>query len=194
MATFRTVFRSDIDHLKAHYLRLDPRDRTLRFFGRVSDGFIKSHCEEIDWPQACIVGCFVEGVLRGAVELYLDRAYFATHGEVCISVETAWRREGIGTELLRRVLGVARNRRLHTLSLACLLDNGPMQRIARKFSDELRLYDGEICADIAVSYPSFLSLHEEACANRLGLIAIWDRAFGSAQPPSSHRVMDRKPS
>jgi hypothetical protein len=80
MATFRTVFRSDIDHLKAHYLRLDPRDRNLRFFGLVSDGFIKSHCEEIDWPQVCIVGCFIEWVLRGAVELYLDRAYFATHG------------------------------------------------------------------------------------------------------------------
>jgi hypothetical protein len=76
MATFRTVFRSDIDHLKAHNLRLDSRDRTLRFFGRVSVGFIKSHCEEIDWPQACIVGCLVEGMLRGVVELYLDRAYW----------------------------------------------------------------------------------------------------------------------
>ncbi len=175
MPTYRTLFRNEADELAAHYLRLAPDDRTLRFFGKVSDEFIRLHCQQIDWLRTTIVGCVIDGEVRGAAELHAH-PFPARQGEIAVSVEQAFQRQGIGTELIRRVLGRARNRQLQTLYLSCLPENGPMQRMAKKFSGDLRLGEDDIRADITVSMPNLMSLQEEAFANGLGLLAQWDRA------------------
>ncbi len=181
MAVFRALFPSETEILIGHYLRLEPADRELRFFARVSDDYLKRHCERIDWQHACLIGCFIDGVLRGVAELHVDRSSGPAHGEVSVSVEPAWQHEGIGTELLRRVLMVARNRLVRSLTLSCLLDNRPMQRLVRKFSDELQLQDGEVNAAITVPYPTLLSLCDEAFLNGLGWMAAWGRSVKAAQ-------------
>ena len=89
MATFRTVFRSDIDHLKAHYLRLDPPIGPCVFWSRQR----RVHQEPSQDGMAT-------GVNR-------HRA----------PAPRAW----------SRAQPTAR-----TLSLACLLDNRPMQRIGEE--------------------------------------------------------------
>ena len=178
MSVYRKLFRRDLDLLKAHYRRLAPADRSLRFFACVSDSFLDAHGDRIDWKHACLIGCFIEGELRGVSELYFDRTLGSEHAEVSFSVESAWQHDGVGTELLRRILMVARNRLVHSLSVVCLTENRAMRKLVRKFSDELKVQDGEINAEIAVPLPSIFSLLDEACLNSLGWMAARDR--GSA--------------
>ena len=177
MPSYRTLFHSDLDLLKSHYHRLEPADRTLRFFACVSDTFMDAHGDRIDWQHACLIGCFIEGELRGVSELYFDRSIGSDHAEVSFSVESAWQHDGIGTELLRRILMIARNRLVHSLSVVCLMENRAMRKLVRKFSNDLHAKDGEINAEIAVPLPSMLSLFDEACLNSLGWMAAWDRSL-----------------
>ena len=177
MPSYRTLFHGDLDLLKAHYHRLAPDDRSLRFFACVSDWFMDTHGDKIDWQHACLIGCFVDGELRGVSELYFDRTLGSDHAEVSFSVESEWQHTGIGTELLRRMLMVARNRLVHSLSVVCLMDNRAMRKLVRKFSDDLKVQDGEVNAEIAVPLPSIFSLFDEACLNSLGWMAAWDRSL-----------------
>ena len=177
MPSYRTLFHSDLDLLKSHYHRLQPADRSLRFFACVSDTFMDAHGDRIDWQHAWLVGCFIEGELRGVSELYFDRSIGSDHAEVSFSVESAWQHDGIGTELLRRILMIARNRLVHSLSVVCLMENRAMRKLVRKFSNDLHAKDGEINAEIAVPLPSMLSLFDEACLNSLGWMAAWDRSL-----------------
>lgn len=170
MPTFRKLLRSEVEELQSHYLRLDRADRTLRFFSGVSDGVIITRCQHLDWRRAHIVGAFVDGTLRGVAELQLETPYLSRHGELAVSVEKPWQGQGIGTELLRRALVIARNRAVRSLTMACLLDNQPMQRVARKFADELQLRDGTVEADIAMPFPSYFSLWQESTADGIGYL------------------------
>ena len=170
MSTFRKLLPSERDQLESHYLRLDRADRTLRFFSGVTDSVIIARCRHIDWRRAHIIGAFVDGTLRGVAELQLETPYLSHHGELAVSVEKLWQGLGVGTELLRRALVVARNRAVRSLTMACLLDNRPMQRVARKFADDLHLRDGTVEADIAMPFPSYLSLWEETASDGLDYI------------------------
>lgn len=148
--------------LRDHLLRLAPHDRQLRFRGTLSDHAIAVYCDRGELARGYVSGCFIDGVLRGAAELHIDGPHFSKRGEVAFSVETPWQNQGIASELLRRTLVIARNRSVRTLYMTCLLDNRPMQRVARKFSDDLRFRDGDVEADIVVPFPSYLSLGAEA--------------------------------
>ncbi|MEX0760677.1 MAG: hypothetical protein WD100_13935, partial [Tistlia sp.] len=91
--------------------------------------------------------------------------------------------QGIGSDLLRRALVLARNRSARSLCMLCLLDNRRMQHIARKFEGSLSLLDGQAEADILVPYPTQGSLWEEAFADGLGLFgSLWD-GFALQPPP-----------
>jgi GNAT superfamily N-acetyltransferase len=172
---YRTLFHSDLELLEAHYRRLTPRDRSLRFFACVSDAYLDNHCEKIDWQHSCLIGCFIDHELRGVSELHFDKRIGSEHGEVSFSVEDPWQHDGIGTELLRRILMVARNRLVHSLSVVCLMENRGMRKLVRKFSDDMHVSEGEVNAEIAVPLPSLFSLFDEACLNSLGWMAALDR-------------------
>lgn len=168
MRVFRKLVPFENWRLEQHLLRLDGDDRRRRFSGTVPDEFLKLHCSRLDWLQSVVIGCFDAGVLRGAAELWLGRAPEA-RAELAITVERDWQGEGIGTDLLRRALVLARNRSARSLYMLCLLDNRRMQHIARKFEGSLSLLDGQAEADILVPFPTQLSLWQEAAADGLGL-------------------------
>lgn len=170
MLNFRKILRTEINSVQRHYLRLDRTDRALRFFGGVSDAVITARCQRMDWRRAYIVGAFDDGILRGIAELQLDTPYISHHGELAVSVEKAWQGRGIGTELLRRALVIARNRAVHSLTMICLLNNHPMQRVARKFTDELRFRDGTVEVEITMPFPSCYSLWQESTSDGLGYL------------------------
>lgn len=188
MPTFRKLLSSEVKELQNHYLRLERSDRTLRFFSGVSDGVIVARCQHMDWRRAYIVGAFVEGVLRGVAELQLETPLMSRHGELAVSVEKPWQGHGMGTELLRRALVIARNRAVRTLTMACLLDNQPMQRVARKFAGALQLRDGTVEADIAMPFPSYFSLWQETAADGLGYLGTMLGTLASSAPPVSSRL------
>lgn len=161
---FRKLTPADAEEFEAHLLRLDAADRRMRFCSSVSDEVVRDYCAAIDWPKAVVLGCFVGSELRGAAELRLIENT-PLKAEFALTIEAGFQDRGLGTELLRRSLVAARNRCITTVTMICMLENARMQRIARKFDSVLVLEDGEIEGRLRTSWPTYLSLLEEAAGD-----------------------------
>jgi len=72
--------------------------------------------------------------------------------EVAILVSDQYQKRGLGTELLRRLIQIARDQKLHRVSGELLRDNLAMQTIVKKLGFRFRL-----CAD-GMSIPAVLGL------------------------------------
>ena len=177
---FRKLTPADGEEFEAHLLRLDATDRRMRFCSSVGDEVIHDYCRAIDWRKAVILGCFVGSELRGAAELRLIEGA-TLKAEFALTIETGFQDRGLGTELLRRSLVAARNRCITTVTMICMLENARMQRIARKFDSVLVLEDGEIEGRLRTSWPTYLSLLEEAA----GEAQAWfrERSHANGQLP-----------
>ena len=73
--------------------------------------------------------------------------------EFAILINDAWQNQGIGTELLRRLVEIARTEGVASVTARMLPENREMQRIAEKLGFKLtrRLDQGEVEAEIALS-------------------------------------------
>jgi RimJ/RimL family protein N-acetyltransferase len=160
MILFRKLLAHDAAHLKGHLLRLDAADRRLRFGHAVSPEVVAAYTAEIAWPQTWIVGAFDDGQLRGVAEL---RAASSSpkRAEVSVTVEGGYQDRGVGTELVERVLTIARNRGFETLHLQCLPENLKMRHVARKFSDHMSIREGDVEVRITNPGPDALSFASE---------------------------------
>jgi GNAT superfamily N-acetyltransferase len=106
--------------------------------------------------------------------------------ELAVTVEDAWQDHGIGTELLRRAIGHARNRGLKSLYMICLTDNRRMQAVARKFEGELSFEGSQVEADIVVPFPTQMSLLAEILGDSVAFAAtFWDHVAKPATSSSS---------
>ncbi|MEZ5934870.1 MAG: GNAT family N-acetyltransferase [Alphaproteobacteria bacterium] len=156
--SFRRVYWFEREAVLQHLLRLSPDDRNLRFSGGVSDGRLRDYCDSIDWRRDSILGYWVDKELRGIGELRpLGDAWFGD-AEVALSVEQPWRNHDIGTELLRRIAIIARNRLIGSLHLVCLPRNGSMIHLVRKLNADLRFDPSEAKATLALATPTQLTL------------------------------------
>jgi len=165
METFRKLVPTDLNSLHRHLLALGPEQRQMRFHGSVSDIAIERYCRDIDWFRTITLGYFVGSRLRGAVQLTFDRPWLPRRGELAITVETPWQGRGVGTELTRRALTIARNRGVAHLVITCLVENGPMRRIARKLGGALRFNPGTVAADVELRNPDAFTFFEELIAD-----------------------------
>jgi acetyltransferase len=62
----------------------------------------------------------------------LNKLHGTNEGEFAVVVSDNWQHQGIGTELLRRVIDFARDEKLSRLKADILMDNQDMQRLAKK--------------------------------------------------------------
>jgi GNAT superfamily N-acetyltransferase len=184
MRVFRKLLAAEWPQLRDHLLRLSPADRHCRFAGHVGDGVVESYCRHIPWLGTAIVGCFDDGVLRGAAECrWLGPAQPRTV-EVSVTVESAWQDQGVGTELVGRVVTIARNRGVVSVFMMCLTDNRAMQAIARKLAGDLRFAHGDVEASIVVPFPTSVSVLQEAMADWTGATgAMWSRLVEQWRKP-----------
>jgi RimJ/RimL family protein N-acetyltransferase len=165
---FRKLLPTDADQLRRHLLALSPAERRMRFQGMVSDAVIERRCRRIDWFRTVAIGWWVTGRLRGVAEVYFDRSLWPHEAEIAVTVETPWQGRGIGTELTRRAVMVARNRGAARVVMLCLVENAPMRRIAGKLTDALR-YDGvAVAADLGLNRATPLSWLEELVQDGTG--------------------------
>ena len=169
----RKLFPSEAAKLSGHLARLTPAARSLRFMGGVGDVAVAEHCERLNWFRTVVIGCFDAGVLRGAAELHVVDNHLPVLCEVAITVEGAWQDQGVATELLRRVLIIARNRSARGVQINCLADNYRIQHVAKKFGAQFRCGAGESEAEISTPAPTYWSLGEEAIADGLGWMSFW---------------------
>jgi GNAT superfamily N-acetyltransferase len=138
------VYAQDLEELRDHLLRLDPKSRRSRFAMPVDDAFLVAYATSLMRPLCFVIGWFDEGVLRAAGELRLIETNIA---EASFSVEPAWRGRGIGSQLLRRLSEEARELGVRRLYMSCLVENVAMQRLARKFAADL-VFDAPMLSDL----------------------------------------------
>src|SRR5262249_12735823 len=82
----------------------------------------------------------------------------------------AYQDQGIGTELMGRIVRSARNRGIRRLYMSCLAENSKMQAIARKHEADLRFEYGEVIGEIMPDTPNYFSIMAEAAEDRVGLM------------------------
>ncbi|HZH27517.1 MAG TPA: GNAT family N-acetyltransferase [Azospirillaceae bacterium] len=172
MVAYRKLLLNERNDYALHLKRLEGADRRSRFTGAVGDAGIDLRCGRLDWTRTIVVGAFVDGILRGAAELSADVPLWRPGGaELAVSVERPFQGRGIGTELTRRALNLARNRRLAPVTMVCLMDNSRMQRIARTLRADVRLGCGEVRSAFEPGLPDQLSLLQEGIEDWTALVS-----------------------
>lgn len=165
----RKLWAGEGEVFRDHLLRLDAESRRFRFGSAVSAEFIERYAARAFRTGAIVHGYFVDGVLRGAAELYPMGDVLPGEAEAAFSVEREFQNHGLGTVLLERVILSARNRGIRTLCMNCLAQNRRMQQIARKFDADLSFDMDEVVAALTAPFPTALSLAREAAADAQGM-------------------------
>ena len=188
MGHFRKLGAADASAMVDHLCRLPDSDRRLRFHGTVSSEWIARRYAGLDWSRTVAVGVFVEGVLRGFVELAFESPLPVpeTRAELAISIEPDFQRAGLGRELTGRAVTIARNRGAQHLIMLCLPENLPMRRIAKRLSGVMHQEDGTVEADLdltaatPVSY--WLEAMQDATDAVTGGLEYWPRLLRPLLP------------
>ena len=180
---YRRLNDAERPWLRDHLLRLSPEDRALRFLSEVSDEHIEQYCARVDEHQRIVVGYFVAGVLRGAGEIVFNSGSSSRAScEVALSVEKDHQNGGVGSELLRRLLVLARNRGVSKVTMLCMRSNRRMQKLAKKFEGELHFAAGDVEGTLYPRWPDAASLFEESWEQGCAMLNL---VFGLA--PSTRR-------
>ncbi|QRG06478.1 GNAT family N-acetyltransferase [Xanthobacter dioxanivorans] len=182
----RKLWTGETGLFRDHLLRLDTESRRFRFGSAVSAEFIERYASRVFRTGAIVHGCFVDGELRAAAELYPMGDVLPGEAEAAFSVEHEFQNHGLGTLLLERVILTARNRGIRTLCMNCLAHNRRMQQIARKFDAELSFDTDEVVAELTAPFPTALSLAQEAAADAQGVAG----AVLQAQRLATGRLFD----
>jgi len=97
------------DHHR-HLLRLHYLDRCLHFASGHDDRAIDAHCLRLMNGRAILIGAYVDGVQRGAVEIIPDRA--ARRAQAMVTMEQDFRAHTLMQALVARAAEEARKSRL----------------------------------------------------------------------------------
>lgn len=171
----RKLYPLEQGQFRDHLLRLDKVSRAMRFAHGVSDSFIEDYASHMSDVGSIVFGHIEDGEIRAAAELKKLGDSWGREAEAAFSVEAAYQEQGIGTELMGRVIRAARNRGVHLLYMSCLASNAKMQAIARKYDADLRFELGEVVGEIIPEQPNYFSLLAEAVEDRVGfMMAVLD--------------------
>lgn len=167
-AVLRRLFPSDQADIRAHFTRLDAPTRRARFFGAVSDGGVAKYAEAIFRRDVILSGAFVDGHLRGLVELGGVEHGWGSTTEAAFSVEPDWQNRGIGDALFDCILTMARNRGVKTIRMLCLRENIRMQHLAAKHRARLEYQCDTVEAVLHPRWPTPVSMAKEWIGNSGG--------------------------
>jgi len=166
----RRLWPSESDKFRDHLLRLDKESRRLRFAHGVADAFIEEYASRMGEYGSLVYGFLVDGRVRGAAELRRLGDAWGSEAEAAFSVERAYQDQGVGNDLMGRVVRAARNRGIRRLYMSCLAENTRMQAIAKKHDAELRFEYGEVVGEILPDTPDYFSMLAEAAEDRVGFM------------------------
>ena len=173
--SIRKLWPTETDQFRDHLLRLDRDNRRLRFAHGVSDTFIADYASRMNEMGSIVYGYSADGQIRAAAELRKLGDAWGEEAEAAFSVEAAFQDQGIGSDLMGRVIRAARNRGIQRLWMSCLAENSKMQAIARKHEADLRFEYGEVIGEIVPQDANYFSMIAEAVEDRVGfMMAVLD--------------------
>ena len=167
----RKLWPGEFSLFAEHMLRLDTEARRLRFGRAVGDEFITAYAERLNDLKSIVYVYVEDGHIRAAAELRPLGNPPYSEAEAAFSVERGHRDEGIGTELMGRIIQAARNRAYVRIYLNCLLENRKMQAVAKKHQAVLRIERGEVFGELAPATPTCFSLWHELIETERGFVA-----------------------
>ena len=171
----RKLWPQEWGRFRDHLLRLDKESRRLRFAHAVADSFIEDYAERMSDMGGLVVVTMLGDEVRAAAELRKLGETWGREAEAAFSVERPFQDQGLGSELMGRVILAARNRGVGLLYMSCLAENARMQSIARKHDAALRFEYGEVIGEIVPQTPDYFSLMAEAVEDRVGyMMAVLD--------------------
>lgn len=168
--SIRKLRRQDHPSYADHLLRLDKDSRRMRFAHTVSDSYIDEYAKRMGEHDSIVYGYFEETEIRAVAELKKLGDTWGREAEAAFSVEKPHQQQGIGTDLMGKIIRSARNRGVQSLYMSCLAENAKMQTIARKYDAELRFEFGEVIGEIIPQYPDYFSILEEQFEDRVGFL------------------------
>jgi GNAT superfamily N-acetyltransferase len=169
-ADIRRLWHVDMPVFREHLLRLDSQSRHERFGGGMSDDFVAHYAENCFGKGDLVFGAFIDGRLRGAAELRSKEAIWTEqgpfqrhiHAEAAFSVETPYRRRGVGEQLFGRIERAASNHGVETIDIVCMPDNVGMMRLAAKFKTKFTFEESQFAGKLTARRPTPFSLMREA--------------------------------
>lgn len=184
---FRRIAAVERDKVYDHLLRLDKEDRLLRFGNPATDQRLRAYCDALDWQHGLIIGYVVGGQLRAIGEFKPFGKIWFDAAEIALSAERPWQDRGIGGELLRKLIIIARNRMIRSVYLLCLPRNAKLVRLVRKIDAELIVHTDQIEAQLKLAWPDQMTaiseLLDEASA-LFGTMQDWTRGSFGVQTES----------
>ena len=168
----RRLWPTERDLLREHLLRLDPVTRQQRFGTAVNDAFLENYAATTFGVGGLVYAYVEDGIVRGAAELRGLDDIVAQTGEAAFSVESGWRRRGLGTKLFGRLITASRNRGIRTLYMTCLPENAAMRRLAAKFEADLVGGYADVEGVITTAGPTPFTILDEALDNAAGFATI----------------------
>lgn len=151
----------DLPKIRKHFQRLDPDTLRLRFHRGIKPSVVQAYADHIFDHGGHFYGAFVGNHLRGLAEMRpADGSTRHTH-EVALTVESGFQDHGIGSDLLSRLMTVARNRGIRSLQLSCLSDNERMVHLARHHDAHLSFEYGQFTAELTPAPGTYLSVAQE---------------------------------
>lgn len=184
---YRRLWHGDQDAVLAHYRKLSPEDRRLRFLHAVSDEFLAKQARKLCGVGYCVIGWFRDGVLRGVVEVAAD----GSAAEASLRVEVAWRNLGVGRGLMRRALRRARQAGCCRL-VALTAWHNAMIRLAQDFGARLFSHDGDVVGELTPGPAIWLELSFDLVDDRIGLVAAASDVLWSMVAANPWRSLGRR--
>ena len=168
--SIRKLWPADRPAFRDHLLRLDGESRRLRFGAPVADSFVNDYARTAFRLDTIMIAHFEGQKIRAAAELRGLSFAFTPAAEAAITVETAWRNRGLGSQLMDRLLISAQNRNVSQIYMICLRDNGAMQHVAQKFGARLRFAQDEVVGKLDPAWPTPASLIQEGWQDANGFV------------------------
>jgi len=164
----RRLHANDQTGICDHFLRLGVQSRRERFCGAISDDGVLSYAKNTFRYNSIICGAFVDGQLRGLVELRALFHSWPSTAEAAFSVEPEWQNIGIGDALFERMFAMAQNRGVRTIQMLCLKENGRMRHLAAKHHAQLLFNQDAVEAVLHPNWPTPQSIAEEIIGEARG--------------------------
>ena len=143
--------QEELPLLRDHLLRLDPESRHDRFNGFMDDSFIECYAAKCADDGTMIIAYIEDGVVRGAAELHPPDQSPDALPEVAFSVEASARRQGVGSNLFRKLIAEAGRKGYRSLRITTGAQNQAMRALASKFGAHLTFRQGESTGNIDLS-------------------------------------------